>query len=262
MGGKIEHQKIARTLWDAEQAGRPVVRFTVANPDFSLADGYRTQGLLLAAHVRSGARLVGRKMGMTSKPKMQQMGINSPIHGFLTDRMQVAEGGTLRLGNRIHPKVEPEIAFVLGRELGGNPTEAEALAAIAGVTGALEIIDSRFENFDFQLPDVVADNCSSSAFVLGSQLRRPASLDLANLGITLELNGRPAQFGSSAAILGHPLRSLLALVRLLDEAGEGSLPAGSVVLAGGATAAVPIQAGDWVRAAFAELGTVEFRVEA
>lgn len=252
--------QIAEKLFEAEEGGKSVRKFTAAQPDFSLAQGYEVQQKLLALHEKSGARIVGRKMGMTSKAKMEQMGINSPIHGFLTNRMEVADGGVLKLGKRIHPKCEPEIAFIMGKDLRGHPSPAELSAAVSEVACAIEIIDSRYENFDFALPDVVADNCSSSGFVLGSVRKKPDELDLATLGLVLEKNGQPAQYGTSAAILGNPLRSLLALVALLDEMGE-ALPAGSVVLAGGATAAIPIAAGDWVRATFDQLGSVEFRVE-
>jgi 2-oxo-3-hexenedioate decarboxylase len=256
----MREKEIARVLFEAEMEGRERKRFTLGDSAFSIERGYRAQQDLLRMHLDSGARLVGRKMGMTSRAKMQQMKIDAPIHGFLTDRMEVADGGVLSLGKRIHPKVEPEIAFLMARELRGAPSPVEALGAVKGVATALEIIDSRYENYDFQLPDVVADNCSSSGFVLGSRLVKPADLPgIANLGIRLELNGRPMQFGSSAAILGNPARSLAELVKLLHAQGE-SLPAGSVVLAGGATAAIPLQAGDHVRGVFEGLGAVEFRV--
>ncbi len=254
-------KKIAEQLYAAEQNRKCVKRFTAAQPDFSLAQGYQVQRELLALHQAQGAKLVGRKMGMTSRPKMQQMGIHSPIHGFLTSRMQVPEGGFFSLGRGIHPKVEPEIAFLLDRELAGRPSLPEVFRAVGGVMAALEIIDSRYENFEFQLPDVVADNCSSSGFVLGPLHAKGQISDLANLGMVLEQNGKPMQFGSSAAILGNPLRSLTDLVHLLDAEGT-SLPAGAVVLAGGATAAIPLAVGQWIRVQVQELGSVEFRVQA
>lgn len=253
-------KSIAKTLREAELEAREVKRFTAANPSFSLAQGYETQRALLGLHLADGAVVVGRKMGMTSLAKMQQMGIDAPIHGFLTDRMEVPEGGLLSLSGKIHAKVEPEIAFVTSRELSGEVSLEEALSSVKGVLAALEIIDSRYENFDFQLPDVVADNCSSTGFVRGTRVVKPADLrGMDNLGIRLELNGRPLQFGSSAAILGHPARSLVDLVKLLHAQGE-VLPAGSLVLAGGATAALALSAGDHVRGVFEALGTVEFRV--
>lgn len=254
----LNHNAIADELFRAHREARELTRFTAKHPDFPLADAYRVQRLLLDRHLGAGDKLVGRKMGLTSRPKMQQMGVHAPIHGFLTNAMQIADGGEISLKGRIHPKIEPEIAFVIGRELRGRPSVSEALAGVAGVCGALEIIDSRYQNFEFQLPDVVADNGSSSGFVLGSRLRKPRVLDLANLGIVVEGNGRPQIFGSSAAILGHPGRSLASLVALLDEEGK-TLPAGSVVLAGAATAAIPLVAGAWVRASFQGLGDVEVR---
>lgn len=255
---KLDHYALAAGLFRAHKDGKAVTRLTKTHPELPLADAYRVQDLLLERHLEAGDRLVGRKMGLTSRPKMQQMGVHEPIHGFLSGSMQIPDGGEIPLRGRIHPRIEPEIAFVMRRELRGRPSLAEALDCVEGVCAALEIIDSRYENFEFQLPDVVADNGSSSGFVLGGKLRKPGAVDLANLGILVEVNGQPRLFGSSAAILGHPGRSLTALAALLDESGR-SLPPGSVVLAGAATAAIPLEAGAWVRASFQGLGTVEAR---
>lgn len=256
----IDHGLLAQQLYEAKALARPVSKLTEANAGFTLADAYEVQRGLLARHLAAKETLVGRKMGLTSKPKMQQMGVFDPIHGFLTSAMRINDGAVIELKGRIHPKAEPEIAFVLKRELRGRPSLAEAMAAVDGVCAALEVIDSRFKNFEFALPDVVADNGSSSGFVLGGTMKKPSALDLGNLGILLELDGKPAQFGSSAAILGHPGRSLASLVALLEAEGK-SLAAGSVVLAGAATAAIPLGAGSWVRATFQGLGSVEARAE-
>ena len=246
-------------LFEAEQKKTPVVRFTAKEENFSLGEGYSVQDELLGLHEKFGAKLVGWKMGMTSLAKMQQMKIDAPIHGFLTNKMAVPSGGKFSLRNSIHAKVEPEIAFVVEKELKGSPSLEQALASVK-VAGALEIIDSRYENYDFHLPDVVADNCSSSGFVLGSTLLPALECpDLDNLGIVLEQDGAPMQFGSSAAILGHPGRSLVSLVKLLHGRGR-SLPPGSVVLAGGATAAIPLVPGNKIQAKFQHLGVVAFEV--
>lgn len=255
----MKSKEIAEKLWKADREKQALPRFSKSG-GFSLDTAYEIQRHLLSLHQKSGAKVVGRKMGMTSVAKMQQMKIDAPIHGFLTDAMEVNDGGKLSLSKRIQAKVEPEIAFLVGKDLSGNPSVSQCLDSVKWVMGALEIIDSRFENYDFQLPDVVADNCSSAGFVLGKQKVRPGDLrGLENLGIVLELNGKPVQFGSSSAILGHPARSLADLVALLHREGE-ILPAGSIVLAGGATAAVSLSTGDWVRARFDQLGEVEFWV--
>lgn len=256
----ISLEKIAKEIDQAALQAKDVIRFTAKYSKLSIDQGYKIQAMVLKNHLKRGAKLVGRKMGMTSKPKMIQMGISAPIHGFLTDQMQIPDGGELSLTGRIHAKIEPEIAFITGKELKGNPSLVEAMQAVSAVTCALEIIDSRYQNFEFRLPDVVADNCSSSAFVLGSKLISPGDLDISNLGIVMEVNGKPVAFGSSAAILGHPARSLVELVRILAKEGK-SLPAGSIVLAGGATAAVELHEGDLVKVQIEKLSSAEVRIK-
>lgn len=255
----MDHSAYAKKLFQAAEKAEPLERFTAKEPSFALADAYRVQQALADLHFAAGHRIVGRKMGLTSRPKMLQMGVHAPIHGFLTSAMRIQDAGEIRCRGRIHPRAEPEIAFVIGRELRGKPSPAEALACVEGVCGAVEVIDSRYKNFDFQLPDVVADNASSSGFILGSAMKRPGALDLGNLGIVLEIDGRPQLFGSSAAILGHPGRALAELAAILEDEGRSLVP-GSVVLAGAATAAIAVAPGNWLRASFQGLGQVEARV--
>ena len=252
-------EKIALKLDEAALEAKVVKKITSEFSDFTLEDGYNVQRRILSRKLRRGEILSGYKMGMTSKAKMDQMKIHSPIHGFLTDKMAVSEGSKVSLAGRIQAKAEPEIAFIMGKELRIGATPSEIHSAIDSVAGAIEIIDSRFEAYQFELPDVVADNCSSSGYVLGHSVKWNG-LDISNLGISFQVNGRPVHFGSSAAILGNPMRSLEALVATLSER-EEHLPKGSVVLAGGATAAVTLEKGAWIRAEFQKLGSVEFWVD-
>src|SRR5579859_3489882 len=161
------------------------------------------------------------------------MGVDAPIYGVLTDKMKIQSGARFALEGSIHARIEPEVAFLIRNELKGTVSREEALDACSGVVAAMEIIDSRYKDFKFELPDVIADNCSSYAFVLGEKIADPRKIDLGNLGMILEVDGRAVQFGSSAAILDHPLESLLELCRMLSERGR-YVPAGSVVLAGAA----------------------------
>ncbi len=254
-----EFTKWAKALDEAMLEARELTRLTKERPGLAMDDAYAIQDLVVNYRIRRGERIVGWKMGMTSKAKMRQMGVTEPIYGMLTDGMQVADTGVVALKGRIHPKIEPEVAFLIGRDLEGPMSPAQVLQATNGVCAALEIIDSRYENFEFQLPDVVADNTSASGFVLGNFMRRTDRLDLGNLGIVMEVNGAAVQFGSTAAILGHPARSVAELVGMLAKRGL-ALKAGSVVLAGGATAAVPLAAGDRVKVSIHQLGTAEIRV--
>ncbi len=160
----------------------------------------------MARRLGRGERQVGMKMGFTSRAKMLQMGIDDLIWGRLTSGMRVEEGSTIKLSSYVHPRVEPEIAFLLKRPLAGDVTASEALAAVEAIAPALEIIDSRYQNFKFSLPDVIADNASSSGFVIGAW-NAPNS-DIGNLGMVMSFDGKAQHMGSSAAILGNPLRAL------------------------------------------------------
>jgi len=179
------------------------------------------------------------------------------IWGPLTDQMMIEEGGEVALSGFIHPRVEPEIAFLLKSPISGNMTLAQVMAAVEAVAPALEIIDSRYDNFKFSLEDVVADNCSSTGFTIGAW--QTPSADLSNLGMVMEFDGKAVQIGSSAAILGNPYRSLAAAARVAGEAGK-TLPAGSIVLAGASTAAQAITPGVHVRLNCEKLGVAEFTV--
>lgn len=225
--------------------------------DLDLAAAYRVQDEGIRLREGAGDKPVGYKMGLTSKAKMKQMGVDTPIMGRLTASMRVASGSTIRLQGLIHPRVEPEIAFLVKRDLRGRPSLEEALAACSGACAALELIDSRYRDFKFTLPAVVADNCSSCAFVLGPDVRRPGDLDLGRLPITLSVNGKTVESGLSEAIYGHPGLALAELAAMLDARGLW-VEAGSVVLAGAATAAVRLEAGE-TRARVAGLGEVSVR---
>jgi 2-oxo-3-hexenedioate decarboxylase len=196
-------------------------------------------------------------MGLTSKAKREQMNLASPVYGVLTDAMAVAAGGAFTVAGGIHPKIEPEIAFLIGPSVRGNLSFEQALSAIVGVAPAMEILDSRYVGFKyFSLPDVVADNSSSSHFVLGGEWLSPNGIDLAALTMTMSVDGVPVQSALSAAISGHPVQSLVQLCAMLAEHGMG-LPAGSIVLAGAATVAEPLRAGIAVRLDVAQLGSLE-----
>lgn len=249
---------LARTLDDAALAARAVPRLTEAAP-LDVETGYAVQRALVRRRLDRGERMAGVKLGFTSRAKMRQMGVDDLIWGRLTDAMRRADGATLDLDRFVHPRIEPEVAFLLDRPLTGEVSGAEAARAVGAVAPAYEVIDSRYEGFRFSLPDVVADNSSSAGFGVGLW-RETGTFDpvdgLANLGMALEVDGRPVETGSSAAVLGHPLRSLVAAARLAAGAGL-VLEAGWVVLAGAATAAVPLEPGRHVRVNAGRLGRVE-----
>ena len=228
----------------------------IAQP-LSLEQAYAVQAAAFGLRLARGERRIGIKMGFTSLAKMAQMGIDEVIWGRLSDAMLVENGGSISRTRYVHPRAEPEIAFLLRTDLGGSVTAEEALAAVGGIAPALEIIDSRYENFKFSLTDVIADNSSSSGLVVGEWVS--PETDIADIAMRLEVDGQVREEGTSAAILGHPIHSLVKAARLAAAAGE-PLRAGDIVMAGGATAAVALAAGANVRLVAQALGDVQFRI--
>jgi 2-oxo-3-hexenedioate decarboxylase len=251
--------RLAAHLAGCELEARDTVKLTDAHPGLSFEDAYRIQDELRRRKLERGARVVGLKAGLTSLAKMRQMGVTSPVFGFLADAYSVAEGGEVKVSELIHPKVEPEIALVTRAPLRGPGCHVAAvLAATDFVLAGLEVIDSRYRDFRFDLPSVVADNCSSSRFAVGGRMRRLAGLDLRTLGVVLEKNGETVGIASGAAVLGHPAAAVAALANHLGARGE-EIPAGTLILTGGVTEAVPVKAGDHVAVHVQHLGAVSLR---
>ena len=170
----------------------------------------------------------------------------------------VPDGDAVDMTQLIHPKVEAEIAFVMSRELAGDVSIDDVLAATEFVLPAIEVIDSRFKDFKFDIQSVIADNTSAARYVVGGSPRRPEGLDLRLLGVVMRCNGELVGTAAGAAVMGHPAASIVALVRWLADTDQ-TLPAGSLVMTGGVTEAVAVHAGDHVTAQVQHLGTVGVR---
>src|SRR5487761_1564611 len=221
-------------------------------PGLDAAAGYAVQ----AAAREQAWPLAGWKLGVTSRAKQAQVGVHEPIRGFLASANALALGGPLVTGELIQPRAEPEIVFVLGRDLSGpSVTAADVLAATSGVGVGIEVLASRFRDYRFTMPDVIADNTSAGRFVIGAPVP-PDGIDLRLAGVVLEHNGEVVATAAGAAALGHPAASVAWLVRSLAAEGEG-LRAGQEILSGGLTAAAPVKPGDVVVASIDRLGSIE-----
>ena len=234
-------EEVAAILDRAAHEHHDVDQFPAGH--FTLAQAYEIQRASIARRIERGERIKGVKLGFTSRAKMIQMGVDSLIWGLVTDGMIEEDGGLVDLARYIHPRVEPEVCFVTRRAIDAPLTSLEAVDYLEAVAPALEIIDSRYRNFKFDLENVVADNCSSAGLVVGPWSRRFDGLG--NAGVRVRFDGRDVQIGTTAAILGHPLRAVVQASRLLHDA-KMSLPAGSLVMAGAATAAEALSRGVYV----------------
>lgn len=251
-------QKLAEHLENAELQAKDVTKITDDYPDMDWEDAYDIQYEIKRRKLARGNRVVGLKMGLTSYAKMEQMGISTPVYAFLADYFSVPDGGFINTNELIHPKVEAEIAIITNKELKGpGCTVAHAMAATEAVLPAVEVIDSRYRDFKFDLKSVIADNASSSRFVTGGILQRIDGLDLKNLGIVVEINGETTAVGAGSAVLGNPMASVAMLANMLAERNE-VIPAGTFILTGGINAAIAVNAGDHVNVRFQHLGNISF----
>jgi 2-oxo-3-hexenedioate decarboxylase len=251
--------KLARQLDDARRGRREIEPLHKTFGEFDLEDAYRIQRAGIGLRVQRGEAIAGYKMGLTSKAKREQMNLAMPIYGVLTDAMRIPDGEVFHVKHGIHPRVEPEIAFVTSRDLCEPITVEEARQAIASVCAAMDVLDSRYIGFKyFSLPDVVADDASSFHFVLSDDARAPGGLRFDDLDMRGLVDGKLVHEAKSSAISGDPLLSLVQLVELLHAHGQ-ELPAASLVLTGAATPAEPIRAGQTIRLEVTGLAPVTLR---
>jgi 2-oxo-3-hexenedioate decarboxylase len=224
-------------------------------PGLDVDAGYAIQALAREA----AGPLAGWKLGVTSRAEQARAGADSPVRGFLASANALDLGKPLASDELIQPRAQPEIVFVIGRDLSGPAvTGADVLAATASVAAGIEILDSRYSGGQFTLPDVIADNASAGRFLVGSPVP-PDGVDLRLVGVVFEHNGQVVGTSAGAAALGHPAAAVAWLVRSLAAAGEG-VAAGQVVLSGGLTPAVPVRPRDVVVASIDRLGSVELGV--
>ncbi|RSD20296.1 4-oxalocrotonate decarboxylase [Amycolatopsis eburnea] len=223
-------------------------------PDLDVDTAYAIQDEALRQRRARGETLIGVKLGLTSRAKQQRMGIDSPLLAWLTDAMVLPAG--VPVPSLIHPRAEPELVFVLGKRLAGpGVTAATALAAVDRVYGGIEVIDSRYADYRFTLPDAVADNGSSAYFSVGPVGLPPASLDLSLEAALLEVDGQVVDTATGAAVQGHPAEALALAANALAARGLALEP-GWLVLTGGMTDAVPLRSGSRVAAHFSHLGSI------
>ncbi|KQX19715.1 MULTISPECIES: fumarylacetoacetate hydrolase family protein [unclassified Sphingomonas] len=251
---------LAEELYAAREAVAAIRPITDRHPELTIDDAYRIQLATVERRcAEGGQRIVGRKIGVTSEPVMDLFGVREPDFGVVTSGMMIDCAGEIETATLIAPKVEGEIAFILGRDLTGpDITEQDVLDATALVMPCLEIVDSRISDWKIKIQDTVADNASAALVVLGDMALPVSCIDLVTCGMSLEINGELRSTGAGAASLGHPARAVAWLANTLGRYGT-PLRAGEVILSGSLGAMLPVAQGDHVRMTLSGLGTAEAR---
>jgi 2-keto-4-pentenoate hydratase len=250
----------ARALYEARRDRTPIAPFTDEDPDLGMADGYAVQQELVDLILADGDTIVGYKVGLTSKPMQQMIGVDSPDFAPILASTVHLDGGTVSMASLIQPKMEAEIIAVMGERLQGpGVLVTDAARAVAGICASVEIVDSRFADWRIKLADTVADLASNGAFAVSSRVVPLSEADPRLVGMTLTRNGELVDSGAGAAALGDPLAVVAWLANVLGERGIALEP-GHLVMTGALHAAVPMAAGDVFRADFDRLGPVTLRV--
>lgn len=256
-----QRTEAAHTLRAAERQRAAIPPLAAAFPDLDVEDSYRIQLLNVEHRLADGVTVVGHKVGLSSEAMQQMMGVDEPDYGHLLSDMALSESTPVDTGRYLLPRVEPEVGFVLGADLpGAGCTEHDVLEATSYVTAALELIDSRIEDWKIGLVDTIADNASSAGFVLGAVHVDPRCLDLRTIPVTMWRGSEQVGVGRSDAVLGNPVASVAWLARKVASFGV-RLRAGHVILPGSCTRAVDARPGDVFRADFGPLGPVSLTFE-
>lgn len=253
-------QQAALALRTARAERRPIAPISASHGIAGLEAAYAVAEANTAVRLAEGRRIVGRKIGLTSTAVQQQLGVDQPDFGMLFDDMEFLNRQDIPAARLIQPKVEAEVAFVVGRDVvETEPSWAEFLRSIDCALPALEIVDSAIADWKITLVDTVADNASAGLYVLGDQPVLPGALSLGELGMETSCNGEVVSVGTGAACLGHPLRAAYWLACTMAARGQG-LRAGEVILSGALGPMLPVRAGDLVQARIGALGTVSCRL--
>lgn len=253
--------ELAADLAQAERSRVPTSPLTDAHPDIDVIDAYEIQLINIRQRVAEGARIIGHKVGLSSKAMQDMMGVDEPDYGHLLDEMQVFEDKPVKSAQFLYPRVEVEVGFILADDLpGAGCTEEDVLAATAAFAPAIELIDTRITNWQIKLCDTIADNASSAGWVLGEARVSPKDIDIRTIDATLTNHGEVVAQGRSDAVLGNPVTAVAWLARKVESFGV-RLKAGDIVLPGSCTRAIDAPPGSDFVADFVGLGSVHLSFE-
>lgn len=248
---------VAAELYAAEAEGSAIEPIAQRYPNFGIPDSYAIQSINIARKRDAGAKVIGHKIGLTSLAMQEMMGVNRPDFGYLLDSMVLDATSAVPLSPYIRPRVEPEIAYVLDRELPMTGCTADDVeSATAHVIPCLELIDSRIVDWNIGLIDTIADNASSAAIILGNMSIAPEKITSTGSRAEVRIGKKVMATGSTSDVLGHPANAVAWLANALGEFGV-RLEAGHIILSGSCTRAIDVAAGDTITAEFDNLGAIE-----
>ncbi len=250
----------ADVLYQALTSRESVKPLSEEHPNITIDDAYQVSLQLLQKRLDSGEKVVGKKIGVTSKAVMNMLKVGQPDFGFITDKMVYSQGQDMPISEHlIQPRAEGELAFILKKDLSGpGVTNADVLAATEYVMPCIEVVDSRIEDWRIKIEDTVADNASCGLLLMGDSAVDPRDVDMATCGMVVEKNGSIISTGAGAAVMGSPVNCVTWLANTLGEYGI-SLKAGEIILSGSMVPLEPVKAGDHLQVSIGGVGSASVR---
>lgn len=253
--------KLAKELIVAEDTGVTIGRFSERYPEIVIEDAYKIQDRVIELKLERGEKIIGKKIGLTSEGIRKQIGVFEPDYGTLTDKGLLHGKEELDISTLIEPKIEPEIVFILKDDLKGPVvTSWDVIRATEGIMPALEIVDTRFDSWNFKIFDTVADSASYAKLVVGDKMTKLDDIDLSIIGMASYKNGELMGTASGAAVMGNPINAVVWLANKMIEFGT-YLKKGEVILSGSLTPVFPIESGDYVNVIFDRIGSVTLKAK-
>ncbi|HHT50706.1 MAG TPA: 2-keto-4-pentenoate hydratase [Eubacteriaceae bacterium] len=255
-------KNLANELYTAQKTCTPIEAITDRYPQITIEEAYEVQLEVLKLKEADGIHVIGKKIGLTNKAIRDQIGVQEPDYGIITSEGLLLDGDFLYMDNFIAPRIETEIAFILSKDITKDiypvkPTDI--IEATYGIAPALEIVDSRVKDWKIKIQDTVSDAASYGAVVLGNRITKLKGLDLRLIGMAAYLNGELVQNGSSAAVMGNPINSMVWLANKLLNLGM-EMKKGEIIISGSLTPVFDIKAGDTVNVIFDHLGSVSLAI--
>jgi 2-oxopent-4-enoate/cis-2-oxohex-4-enoate hydratase len=253
-----EYKEIALKLYDALKDQYCLEPLTNTYQDISITDAYKISRNFLQRRMDDGDRLVGKKIGVTSKVVQEMLGVHQPDFGFLTSSMQYSNNAKIKIEDLlIQPRAEGEIAFILSNDLSGpGISDQDVKDSTESIVPCFEIVDSRIKDWNIKIEDTIADNASCGVFVLGNERIDVTNLNLADLELKMYKNNKLISSGKGSAVQGNPYKAVAWLANTLGELGIPFL-SGEIILSGSLVPLEPVEAGDKMRLTLGDLGSAE-----
>lgn len=252
---------IAKSIVEAEDRAKPISKISESYPEFTIEDAYKIQEEVFNIKTQRGERIIGKKIGLTSEGIRKQIGVFEPDFSFITDKNYLHPYENLILSDMINPKLEPELAFLINKDLKEKViTNWDVMSAIEGVLPAFEVVDTRYRNYDFTIVDTISDSASYGRIIVGNKMTNIQNLEMEEIALSVFKDGKLIKSASSSEVMGNPINAVTWLANKMVQLGN-FIKKGDIILSGSFTPVLDIEAGETYEAVFSNVGSVKIKID-